>query len=251
MLLTSGAVTQVLFLLTALGAAILSPQKLIHRLRLGPSTLSPFGYFIAPLGATAAGFAFGFLVSLMHREESGTLKLIGEAIRHLSPAQLILGLLVIGVGPAFGEELLFRGYAQTRLSRRLGRWWGILITSLMFGIMHMDLVQGPFAFGLGIYLGYLAEQSGSIRPTIVCHGVSNSLQVILGWLSARSADPAAAGAAIEHPPKSVALIGAGIALVIVALCVLYIRFRVTPPPEPEQQRAFTPPPLPFAAPAPV
>ena len=53
----------------------------------------------------------------------------------------------------------------------------------MFGIMHMDPLQGTFAVGFGFYIGYLVEKAGSIRPAMVCHAVNNSAQVLLGWLS--------------------------------------------------------------------
>ena len=73
--------------------------------------------------------------------------------------------LCIGVLPGFAEELLFRGYVQTRLSQRWGRWWGVGIAAALFGIMHIDPVHGTFAGIFGLYLGYLTERAAAfVRP---------------------------------------------------------------------------------------
>ena len=64
-LLSSGAATQAMLLVTALSAAILSPVRLVRRLRLNPSTLSPLGYIIAPIGALAVSVLFSNIITLV------------------------------------------------------------------------------------------------------------------------------------------------------------------------------------------
>jgi uncharacterized protein len=230
-LLTSAAATQVMLLLTALSAAVLSPRPVLQRLRLKPSTLSPLGYIVAPIGAFAISILFGSLVTVFGIHETGTLKLLGDAFRHLSPAEVVFALLIVGVMPGFAEEFLFRGYIQTRLVQRLGRWGGILITAALFGIMHMDPLQGTFAIGFGIYIGYLADKAGSIRPAMVCHAFNNSVQVILGRYLVNGGQ--------ETPIKRAAII-ALIAAAVVALCSLYIYFRVQPQPDGSAARLAPP-----------
>ena len=219
-LLSSGAVTQMILVLTGVSAAVLSPVPFRRRLRLNPSTLPPLGYIVAPIGALAVSLLFTSVVGLLRVPESGTLKLLGDVFRHLTPAQLIFAVLIIGIVPGFAEELLFRGYAQTRLVRRLGRWNGIWITAALFGLMHMDKMQSPFAAAFGLYLGYVAEKSGSIRPTILCHAVNNSLEVVIGRY---------ANSGTGEGDASVLLALALLAVVILGLCVTYLKFRVHPP----------------------
>lgn len=232
-LLTIGAVTQVLLFLTVIGAAIASPVPLVRRLRLNRSSLSPLGYVVTPIGALAVGILFAAIVNLAGIQPSGTLKVFSDAIRKLSPAGVVAGVLIIGVMPAFAEEFLFRGYTQTRLVQRWGRWVGISITALLFGIMHMDPLQGTFAVGFGFYIGYLAEKSGSIRPGMVCHAINNSAQVVLGWF---------APATDQEIPRSAAALMAVIAIAVLLLCILYIYFRVRP----RAEAAELPPLDPFA-----
>lgn len=221
-LLTSGACTQAMLLLTVIAAAMLSPIPLDRRLRLNPSSLSPLGYCIAPLGALSISFLFGSLVSLLGIPEGGTLKMLGDAFTKLSPLALVAALAIVGIGPGIAEECLFRGYIQTRLVQRWGRWVGIPITALLFGIMHMDLIQGTFAVGFGVYIGYLMEKSGSIRPGMVCHAFNNGIEVLLGrYLTGSN----------QQTPRSSAMILALASLAVLIASVLYIRYRVFPKPE--------------------
>jgi len=238
-LLSSGAATQAMLLVTALSAAILSPVRLVRRLRLNPSTLSPIGYIIAPIGALAVSVLFSNIVTLLGIHESGTIKLMGDAFKKLTHTELVFAVLIVGVAPGFAEEFLFRGYMQTRLVQRWGRWPAIWITAAGFGIMHMDPLQSPFAFAFGIYLGYLAEKSGSIRPTMLCHAVNNGLMVVLGWM---------AGSAASEPTRKQAAVIAVVATVVLVLCCLYVRYRVHPPqtidePPPPDGGIFIPSPI--------
>lgn len=239
-LLGSGAATQLMLLLTATCAALLSPVPFSRRLRLNPSSLSYVGYFIVPVGALAISFLFGALVSLLGIQVTGPLKLLGESFRHLTPLELIAAVLIVGIGPGFAEEFLFRGYTQTRLVQRWGRWIGITITALLFGIMHMDLLQGTFVIGFGFYVGYLVEKCGSIRPGMVCHAFNNSVQVILARFATGSD---------EQTPRSGAAILALIALCVLVSAIIYIRFRVRPAAESDIGFPGLPAPQPQPVPA--
>lgn len=222
-LLTVGAASQATLLLAALCGAILSPVPVVRRLRLNPSTLSFLGYLIVPIGGFAISVLFSQIVSLLHIETGGNLKVFAEAFRKLSPIEVAMAVLIVGIMPAFAEEFLFRGYMQTRLVQRWGRWVGIGITALLFGIMHMDPLQSPFALGFGFYIGYVVEKSGSVRPGMACHAFNNALQVILG----RYAE-SGGGEQPQAAPAQSAVI-ALIAAAVIALCCLYVYFRVRPP----------------------
>jgi membrane protease YdiL (CAAX protease family) len=81
--------------------------------------------------------------------------------------------------------------------------------------VHMVL-----AFALGLYLGFVAEISGSTLPSIVCHVVNNvvyTLQTALGF------------AVLSRDANVMALVAGGVAFVA---CLLWLR-RVTPGPTPE------------------
>ncbi|HEY4311569.1 MAG TPA: ABC transporter permease subunit/CPBP intramembrane protease [Pirellulales bacterium] len=87
-------------------------------------------------------------------------------------------LLVIAVTPAICEELAFRGFILSGL-RHLGRKWrAIVVSSLFFGITHAVFQQSIIAFLLGLVIGYIAVQTGSLLPGMLYHVTHNSLMVL-------------------------------------------------------------------------
>ena len=74
------------------------------------------------------------------------------------------------LGP-IAEELLFRGIVLRTL-RPWGKQAAILISALVFGLFHGNVVQIPFAFAVGVVLGYVAVEH-SIIWAIVLHIINN------------------------------------------------------------------------------
>ncbi|MCE5267997.1 MAG: ABC transporter permease subunit [Planctomycetaceae bacterium] len=84
-------------------------------------------------------------------------------------------LLLIAVLPAICEELAFRGFILSGF-RHLGhKWRAIILSALLFGLAHGILQQSLIASLIGVMIGYLAVQSGSILPGMVFHLVHNAL----------------------------------------------------------------------------
>ena len=94
------------------------------------------------------------------------------------PAPVWQMILVMAVMPAICEELAFRGFILSGL-RHLGRKWrAIVITAMFFGITHAVFQQSITAFLLGVIIGYIAVQTGSLLPGILYHITHNSLLVL-------------------------------------------------------------------------
>jgi membrane protease YdiL (CAAX protease family) len=177
-LLSTLSATMIVFAGAAVTAAVFSPVEWRQRLRLRRARISTFGVLLHIGGVLAIGLVFGALIALGLLPESGSLAELTEIVAGLSGGALAVTVLVMGIAPGVAEELLFRGYIQTRFSRRWGPGWGVLWTSLLFGAMHLDFVQGAFAFALGIYLGYLTEWTGSIVPAMICHAANNTYSTL-------------------------------------------------------------------------
>ena len=97
---------------------------------------------------------------------------------------LFYTLLVIAIVPAIGEELLFRGYLQQKLVKRLKNSnTAILITAFLFSAIHFDLQGMIPRFMLGLLLGYLFYWSGSLWLPILAHFVNNAQAIILSYPS--------------------------------------------------------------------
>jgi membrane protease YdiL (CAAX protease family) len=105
-------------------------------------------------------------------------------VREASPVRPLLVWLAVGLAPALGEELLFRGFLLRLLTRRWPGAGAVLGSAAVFGAAHLDPVQGVAAFLLGGYLAALTQRAGSLRPALLLHAVNNSLAVAggAGWL---------------------------------------------------------------------
>lgn len=110
------------------------------------------------------------------------------------PVTLAIAATVTAVTAGLGEELFYRYWLQSRLEALTGRWTGILLASLIFGLMHWgshglglspDLSittviasQGVF----GIVVGYLWSRYRQFWPCVLLHVAVNGTLVVLYFL---------------------------------------------------------------------
>ncbi len=97
-----------------------------------------------------------------------------------------------------GEELLFRG-VTLRLAKNAGCKFMVanIIQALCFGIAHLNVVQGIYAFFTGIIIGYVYEKYNSLYVPILLHAIVNLLGTVAGAVLERifgesTAEPALA-----------------------------------------------------------
>ena len=87
-----------------------------------------------------------------------------------------LGIISMALLAPILEELLFRGAIQGYLQKVCKKpWSAIIISSLIFGVVHMNPAQIPFAFLLGMMFGWLYYRTGSLLPGIVGHALNNTI----------------------------------------------------------------------------
>lgn len=90
------------------------------------------------------------------------------------PGFLVLALFV-GVGAPIMEELFFRGFLQPAAIKRFGAPAGLVLTAVIFGAVHLQLLQFPALAVFGLILGLLAHHYRRLGPAIVAHMVFNGL----------------------------------------------------------------------------
>lgn len=73
----------------------------------------------------------------------------------------------------FGEEILFRGFLLQNF-KRYGVRFAIIFSAILFGIYHGNIVQTPFAFILGLLLGYITVSYG-LKYAIAVHIFNNMI----------------------------------------------------------------------------
>lgn len=94
-----------------------------------------------------------------------------------TPAETILSIISTAVVPAFSEEFAFRGIVMGTL-RKYGDTFAIIASAVLFGAMHGNITQIPFAFILGLVFAYIDCKTNSIVPSIIIHFINNFYAVI-------------------------------------------------------------------------
>lgn len=87
---------------------------------------------------------------------------------------------ILYIAMGFGEEVVFRGYVQTRLVARFGVIWGVLVTAIVFTLLHQIVHSlSPVTILSGVMLwitiGALYHVSKSLYLVGMFHGVMNTL----------------------------------------------------------------------------
>ncbi|MBR5451787.1 MAG: CPBP family intramembrane metalloprotease [Clostridia bacterium] len=96
---------------------------------------------------------------------------------------LFLNLVTIAVIPALFEEFAYRGIFMGLLRKKLSCPASIIISAAAFGLIHGNFAQMPFAFLMGLLLGYLYAASGSLWVPMLVHLLNNSYSVILDHIT--------------------------------------------------------------------
>lgn len=79
--------------------------------------------------------------------------------------------------PAVFEEFAFRGVVMQPL-RKYGDWFAIFFSAVLFGLIHGNMTQFPFAVIAGVALGYVAVVSGSLWTGVIVHFLNNFLSLM-------------------------------------------------------------------------
>lgn len=92
---------------------------------------------------------------------------------------IVISIQVIIIGPII-EELIFRKILLGKLLEKFSNRpiKAIVYSALIFGIIHLNIIQGVAAFGGGIILGLIYYYTKSIKATIFAHILNNFLIII-------------------------------------------------------------------------
>lgn len=94
-------------------------------------------------------------------------------------ASFIIQIICLGILIPISEELVFRGLVFKRLRGEMGFVAAGIYSSVMFGIMHGNIVQMIYGFVLGMMLAYVYEKYGSVKAPMVAHVVINLISLFV------------------------------------------------------------------------
>lgn len=114
-----------------------------------------------------------------------------ELMEQLIGGNIWLSLLVTVILAPLAEELLFRGVTMKKAQKIMPFMAANVLQAVLFGIYHMNWIQGVYAFVLGMILGFTAEYFHSIWASILLHAFVNGSAEVLSLLPAWVTETAA------------------------------------------------------------
>ena len=129
-----------------------------------------------------ASHGLSILISLINID--GLLGSYSESSSSLFASGVVLVIIRTVILAPAAEELIFRGLMFKRTESLLGFWPAALISAAVFGIYHLNLAQGIYAFLFGILFCLVYRRFGNLSACICMHVCANLLSVILEFSGA-------------------------------------------------------------------
>ncbi len=133
-----------------------------------------------------------------------------------------ISLLVMAVLPAIGEELLIRGiiYQSYRKKSPILAW---ILSAVIFGLMHMNFNQMPYAIFLGMLMVLMIEASDSILTSVCMHFFVNGISTLSGFYSQQ-----VLGEMMDSEMTAESLIGSGEVMRITLIIMVVLAIIMIP-----------------------
>ena len=185
----SPVLTELIDLLSGSLSLLLPFLLLIAVCHAPPAQILPFRHFrssitvpalFIAMGCSAIGYAASVMTSAF-LSLFGVTPVMADFSVPEEPAAAFLFLLNVSIIAPIAEEIVFRGVILNLL-RRFGDCFALLLSSLLFAAVHMNLVQMPNAFIMGLVIGYFTLCTGSLWTGCCIHILNNSLVLLLNGL---------------------------------------------------------------------
>lgn len=124
-------------------------------------------------------FIPGFLFEFYKTAEKAVDELYNKILGGDGFFDCIKALTIGAIIPALSEETLFRGLYQRSLEEDLKPFLAIIITSMVFAIVHLNPISIIPLFAIGLFLGVVAYGTKSLLVPIILHFLNNAIAVII------------------------------------------------------------------------
>ncbi len=140
------------------------------------SDMAKGGVFIGLAMITVATYSTGWFYNVLRT--FGIEATQPELYSPETPAGRIAYFISVVILPAFVEEMLLRGAVMQSL-RPFGDTFALILSSVLFGMLHMNFVQMPYAFIMALCIGYFVMRSGSLWVGVIIHLINNGTATLL------------------------------------------------------------------------
>lgn len=171
------------FLVAVLFEAALIPLALVLAIPLG---LQPWRAFSASPGALSVAViaTVPLIAALAVCARAGAAwfeeveALVRPLIESVFRGRGVVAVIAVSALAGLGEELLFRGVIQSGLSASFGAWPGLLLASVLFGLMHaLSRAYFVLAAFMGVYLGALYQATDNLLLPAIVHGLYDAIAI--------------------------------------------------------------------------
>lgn len=114
----------------------------------------------------------------------------GELLEPDSPLACVMCVISTAIIPAICEEFAMR-CCSLQLLRKYGKSFAVFAVSIVFGLLHGNVIQFIFAFVVGLVLGFVTVKTDSIVPAVLIHGLNNGVSALNSILTYTSGENAA------------------------------------------------------------
>lgn len=143
-----------------------------------------FPILVVVLLSTVCLFGFNYLIAII---DTGLTKLTGSGVSSVEVlggfGGYVVTALLFAVVPAIVEEFVYRGVIYNGLQKSYSPIVAIILSSLVFSLMHFNIYQTIYQFIMGVILGTICYYTGSILYSIIFHLVNNLLVVTLAYVA--------------------------------------------------------------------
>lgn len=126
-------------------------------------------------------FIFSAIITMLGYE--GMRSLTAGTYKYDTILKFLVGVFCVGILPAICEEFLHRGFVLNETKNHIGFKRAIIFSSILFGLMHLNITQVFYAIILGFIMGYIAVASDNIWPAVIMHFTNNFINVYLDFAS--------------------------------------------------------------------
>lgn len=139
------------------------------------------------LGINFIGIVNNLIIKYLQPDVSDILSKLGynNPDSNLSQTSMLYNVLItiaVCIVAPITEEFIFRGFILQPL-RRYGDSFAIIISAVLFGLIHGNISQTPFALLFGLLAGYVTVKSNSIIPATILHFINNSTAILTEFIS--------------------------------------------------------------------
>lgn len=134
---------------------------------------------IAAVGCYCLDLLVATLVGMI---SPATMESFNELMGSALGGNEFMAFLAVVILAPIAEEILFRGIIFRMLSKHWSEMAAIIVSTVLFGLYHGNLMQAIYVLPIGLLLGYTACKCKSVLPCILIHMINNFMPYVVGVL---------------------------------------------------------------------